>query len=170
MKLLYLLSVWSHLLAAMLWIGGMLFLVLVLVPFLRRPEYRQQAPVLLHWTGLRFRWLGWLCFALLIVSGTFNLAYRGFGWADVVNGRLWQGPFGQTLAIKLLLVAVILLLSAAHDFVIGPRATDVWRTNPADPAVQRLRRQASWFGRLNLLLGLLVVFLAVMLVRGWPGG
>ncbi len=118
------------------------------------------------WTGVRFRWVGWACLGLLLGSGTSNLAFRGFGWADLWTGRLWQGPIGQALGVKLLLVAVILLSSALHDFVIGPRATALWQVNPGAAEAIRLRRQAAWLGRLNLLLALVVVALGVMLVRG----
>ena len=168
MKALYLLSVWLHILAAITWIGGTLFLVLVLVPVIRQREYQGIAATLIQRTGARFRWVGWVCLGLLILSGTFNLAYRGFGWADVWSGKLWRGPFGQTLGIKLLLVSVILILSALHDFVIGPRATAVWEANPGAPEALRLRRQAGWIGRINLLLALIVVAFGVMLVRGRP--
>jgi len=166
MRALYLLSVWLHILAAIIWIGGTIFIVLVLVPATRLPAYRDIAPGLIQWTGARFRLIGWICLGVLILSGVFNLAYRGFGWADVWSGRLWQGPFGRTLGIKLLLVAVILVFSALHDFVIGPRARAMWQTNPGAPETLRLRRQAGWIGRINLLLALIVVALAVALVRG----
>jgi copper resistance protein D len=168
MKLLYLASIWLHLLAAAVWLGGMLFLAFIVVPALRRPSIQAVAAPLIQWTGERFRWIGWVCFGLLLGSGIFNLAYRGIGWSDVWSGRLWQGPFGEALAIKLLLVAVVLLISAAHDFYLGPRATAVWQANPASARATRWRRQASWMGRLNLVLGLVIVFFATMLVRGWP--
>jgi putative copper resistance protein D len=168
MRFFYVLSVWLHILAAATWLGGMLFLALAVVPLLRRPEYQGIAAPLVHWLGVRFRWVGWICLGLLVLSGTFNLIYRGYGWDDVWSGRLWQGPFGQALGIKLFLVAVILVLSAVHDFRIGPRATALWQANPASAEARRLRRQASWIGRLNLILALIVVALAVILVRGWP--
>lgn len=168
MRAFYILSVWLHILAAATWLGGMLFLALAVVPLLRRPEYGGIAAPLVHWLGVRFRWIGWVCLGLLVLSGTFNLIYRGYGWDDVWSGRLWQGPFGQALGIKLALVAVIFVMSAVHDFRIGPRATALWQANPASPEAKRLRRQASWIGRLNLILALVVVALAVILVRGWP--
>jgi putative copper resistance protein D len=162
----YLLSVWLHLVAAVVWIGGMVFLALVVVPITRRPEHQRIAMSLISQTGRRFRWVGWGCLLLLLLSGTFNLAYRGFGWADAWNGRVFAGLFGRTLAIKLLFVAMILLLSVVHDFVVGPRATAVGQAAPGSPDAVRLRLQASWMGRLNLLLALLVVALGVTLVRG----
>jgi putative copper resistance protein D len=169
MRTLYLLSVWLHILAAMIWLGGMIFLVLVLVPVTRRPEYRGLAGGLIHWTGVRFRWVGWICLALLALSGLVNLAARGVTWADAWSGQLWQTSVGRALGIKLILVAVILILSALHDFAIGPRATAIWQANPGSPEALRLRRQATWIARINLLLALLVLVFAVILVRGWPG-
>ncbi len=150
----------------MTWLGGMLFLTLVLVPVVRRSEYQRLSGGLFHWVGVRFRWVGWICYGLLVLSGTINLIYRGVTWDAVTSLAFWTGPWGRTLGIKLLLVAVILLASAYHDFVIGPRSTAVSRANPGSPESQRLRRQASWAGRFNLVMGLIVVLLAVMLVRG----
>lgn len=168
MHTLYLLSVWLHILAAVTWLGGMIFLVLVVAPVLRQAEYRHVAGKMLHQAGVRFRWVGWICFGILILTGTFNLVYRGFTWEDFWNWRLWVGPWRHTLATKLLLVAFILLLSALHDFLIGPRATRLWQQHPDAPEVKRLRRHAAWIGRVNLLLALAVVALGVMLVRGIP--
>lgn len=166
MRALYVASVWLHMMAATVWLGGMLFLVLILVPVLRRREYEGIASGLIHRIGVRFRWVGWICLGLLLASGTLNLAYRGFGWEDIWSGRLWEGPFGRALGVKLFLVAIILVLSALHDFVVGPRATAMWQEDPAAETARRLRRTASWIGRLNLILALVVVLLGVLLVRG----
>src|SRR3972149_3975245 len=129
--LFYLLSVPRHLLAAAVWIGGMVFLGLVLIPVIRRPEHRGVAANLIHWTGLRFRMVGWGCLAVLLVTA-------------------------------------ILFLSAFHDFHVGPRATEIWRDKPDSPEAKRLRVQASWIGRLNLVLALIVFALGVVLARGGP--
>ena len=166
MHALYLVSVWFHILAALVWIGGMVFLALILIPVIREPEHRGLAVSLIHRTGVRFRVVGWACLGLLIVTGTFNVTYRGFGWTDAVSGRLWQGIFGRILALKLGLVVAILLLSAVHDLFIGPRATVLLRANPSSPEAMRFRRGASWIGRITLLLALTVVALGVMLIRG----
>ena len=166
MKSLYLLSVWLHILAAIVWIGGMAFLAAVLVPGLRRPESKSYSADLLHWSGHRFRRIGWACLGLLIVTGVYNVAYRGFGWSDVVSGSIWDGPFGRTLAIKLVLVGIVHGLSLVHDFIIGPQATQALRAEPDAPRARRLRRRASWFGRIEMLLALVIVFFGVMLVRG----
>lgn len=166
MRALYLLSVWTHILAVTVWLGGMFFLVLVMVPATRRLEERSTAARLISWTGKRFRWIGWISLSLLLLTGAFNLAYRGYTWADLWSGALFNGFFGRTLGVKLLLVAVVFGLSALHDFVIGPRASQRARRKPGSPEALRYRRAASWMGRLNLLLALVIVLLGVMMVRG----
>jgi uncharacterized membrane protein len=155
----HLLLVWLHIVAAMVWVGGTIFLAAVFVPMLRRPEYRTLAPAMLQWAGERFRKIGWATLLTLIATGTANLTSR-----QVV----WGSAFGRVLTIKLALVGAIIALSLLHDLWIGRRATAAWRANPASDDARRLRRQASWIGRINLLLSLVVVALAVALVRGLP--
>src|SRR5687767_7443198 len=108
----------------------MAFLVLVVLPVTRRPEYQGAAAALIHWTGMRFRFVGWVCFGLLIASGTVNLLYRGIGWAELTGGEFWAGGFGRAFGLKMILVAVILAGSAIHDFYMGPRATEAWQSDP----------------------------------------
>lgn len=74
---------------------------------------------------------------------------------------------GHILGLKLLGMTCILLLSVVHDFYIGPKATEVWRRNPNSEEAKIARKQASWIGRINLLLGLLLFALGIILVRGW---
>ena len=165
MHLLYLASVWLHILAAMTWVGGIAFIVLVVVPWLRGGGQRI-AGTFLRETGLRFRSVGWICFGVLLVTGTFNLWIRGVRLSDFARGEWLASPFGKTVAAKLALFALVLAVSAVHDFVVGPRATAALAEGPHSPRADRLRRQASLLGRANALLALILVAVAVMLVRG----
>jgi uncharacterized membrane protein len=168
MHALYLISVWLHIMAAIAWVGGTIFLVLVLVPAIRRPQFAGVASALIRWTALRFRWVGWVCFGVFLLTGAFNLLARGLGWQELGSVVFWQGSFGRTLAIKLIVVAVILAISGYHDFFLGPRAAVAWEANASSPETLRLRRRAVQLGRLNLLLALTAIILGVMLVRGAP--
>ena len=177
---LYVINVYIHILSAMMWIGGILFMVFVIVPILRKLEVKSQAPtnqksnpkesgqtaVFVHKVGVQFRLVGWIALVLLLITGILNLGFRGYHWADFFDGNLFKGSFGHDLAIKLGCVTVIYVISAIHDFYIGPKATELWQQKPDDPQVKKLRKQAGLIGRLNLILGLVVVFEAVMLVRG----
>ncbi len=162
----YIINVYIHILAAMVWIGGLLFMVLVIVPILRNPSSKGQAATFIRKVGVQFRWVGWIALSILVITGIINLGFRGYHWVDFIDGDLWRGSFGHNLAIKLGCVLVVLVISAIHDFRIGPRATKFWQEQPDGPEVKRLRGQAKMIGRLNLILGLIIVFEAVMLVRG----
>ena len=164
MRALYLFSVWLHVLAAVTWLGSAIFLVVVLVPTLRAAGDESIRAQVLRVSGPRLRILGWTCFGILVATGVINLAGRGFDLSDL-SWRLWAGPFGHALVWKLALFAVLLLISAVHDFRLGPRAS---HEAPGSPAALRFRRAASWMGRLELLLGLAILAFAIMLVRGWP--
>ncbi len=165
----YHLSVYVHLLSAVVWVGGMLFLALVAIPVLRGLPDQPRAELVAR-MGERFRPVAWACIGLLVLTGILNLAYRGVTWESVVTGQLWQNPFGRVLAWKLGFVAAAILLSAVHDFYLGPASTQLLRQqNPDARRALRLRRQATWVGRANALFALLILALAVMLVRGVPG-
>lgn len=168
MHALYLLSVWLHILAAVVWIGGMSFLVLVVVPWLRKKGGGTDAGRFLRETGERFRDVGWVCFVVIAVTGTFNLYVRGVGLSDFFSST-WRGSsFGTVVLFKLGAFLTVLLVSALHDFVLGPRATRAMMRDPTSSEAQALRKAASWIARVNVLLALALVAAGVMLVRGVP--
>lgn len=166
MHLAYILTVWIHILAAMVWIGGAAFIALILVPSVRKPEFAVIAPSLLRAAALRFRLVGWICLGILIISGCANLGFRGYSLADCLNGNVWKGPFGTLLLFKVGLVAAMLAISVVHDFVLGPEAARIIMEDPRSPQAASARKRAAWMGRCVLLLALAIAGLAVMLVRG----
>lgn len=162
----YLISVWIHILSAMVWIGGAAFIALVLVPTFRRPDLHALSPIVLRAAALRFRTIGWISLGLLVLTGFSNLALRGFGLTAWLDGSIFSGRFGMTLAVKLSIVASILAISGLHDFILGPRAAAVILRDPDSKEAAIARRTASWMGRITLLLGLAVVAAGTALVRG----
>lgn len=167
MHTLYLLSVYVHILCATVWVGGIAFLVLVVVPWLRA-DGKAIAATFLRSTGERFRTVGWVTFAVLLVTGTFNLYARGMRFSNFFDPAWRASPFGELVLIKLLLFAAIVGVSVIHDFVVGPRASRALLSAPGSAEAERLRRSASRLGRLNALLALAIVAVAVGLVRGMP--
>ena len=167
MHALYLLSVWVHILAAIVWLGGMLFLVLVVVPWLRKGA-RADAALLLRETGRRFRNVSWTCFVLLVITGAFNLWVRGVRLSNFVRPEWLKSPFGKLILVKLGLFGLMLIVSGFHDLVVGPRATTAIAADARSTQAQIERRRASLLGRLNVALALILVAVGVMLVRGVP--
>src|SRR5688500_97271 len=121
---LYLLNVALHVLAALVWLGGMFFLALVGAPVLRAVEAAALRADLFGDLGERFRVVGWACSAVLLLTGTLNLAFRGLLELETLrSATFWRSPYGATLAWKLGAVAVMVVVGAMHDFVLGPRAS-----------------------------------------------
>jgi len=166
-RALYLVSVWLHILAAATWIGGMLFVTLVVAPWLRRGDRANAAPFLRE-TGARFRNVAWACFAIMLVTGAFNLWVRGVRPADLADPVWLASPFGAAVVLKLSVFVLVLAVSGVHDFVVGPRATAAIARAPRSHEAGRLRRQATLLGRANVVLALVLVALGVSMVRGWP--
>ena len=166
MHALYLVSVWLHILAATLWIGGMFFLVLVVVPYLRKGD-RAKAAALMRDTGGRFRDIGWMCFVTVLLTGTFNLWMRGVRVSSFGDPVWLRSQLGHAVSLKLAVFTVVLVMSAVHDFVIGPRATRAIVADPRSKEAESLRRVASMMGRANVVFALILVALGVLIVRGW---
>ena len=166
MHTLYILSVWLHVLSACAWVGGMVFLVFALVPSLRGVADRRVALQLVESSGKRFKKIGWIALTTLIATGLLNLYCRGYRMDVLRSPDFWRIGFGHLLGIKLVLVGLTLTLSSLHDFAVGPRAVEALRRNPDAPAAKKLRAMASWMGRANFLLALVIILFGVMLVRG----
>ena len=154
-------SVTIHVLAALVWLGGMLFLGLVGAPVLRAVEPPALRQRLFAELGRRFRTVGWITIAALVASGLANLHFRG--WLTALDERaFWTTTAGRSLTFKLLAVTVMLAGSAIHDFVLGPRAS---AAEPASDEALRLRRRAALLARANALVGILLVLAATRLAR-----
>ncbi|MFN3263321.1 MAG: hypothetical protein ACK42C_00285, partial [Aquificaceae bacterium] len=94
-----------HIVLASLWVGGMLFLVLVLAPFVRKLPIRDQA---FQEVGRRFSLYGTLgSLSLLFLTGLLNIHYiLGFsGLLDLSN------PYTRTLMHKLIVFFFIVVVS-----------------------------------------------------------
>lgn len=161
----YYLLVTLHVLAALLWLGGMFFLGLVGAPALRAVEPPALRQRLFHDIGLRFRTVGWSAIAALVTTGVLLLHMRGLlQWSGVWgSAAFWRTSLGLALAAKLATVVTMVVVSFVHDFVLGPAAG---RLAPGSPAALAMRRRAALLARLNALVGLLLVIAAVRLARG----
>lgn len=154
------LLVWMHLLAAVAWVGGMLFLSLVLVPELKRQLADGPRAGLFRAVGRRFRLLVWGSITLLLTTGPVLLRPR-------VSSLLDPSTWPPAAKVKLCLVAALLLATGLHDFWLGPtvgrlRALPERERSPAEALQLRL---APWIARGVLILALLVLLAAVRLAR-----
>jgi uncharacterized membrane protein len=153
-------AVWIHVVSAMTWIGGMIFLSLVFVPVLKQNSFGAERRLLFRTVARRFRIVVWVAIGLLAGSGAFLLPGR----VDSVR-EVWSWPL--VLIVKLILVVLLLVLTGLHDFWLGPRVS---RLSPnsghqQDQQVIALARLSPLIARVGLVLALAVLFAAIVLVR-----
>lgn len=165
MSTLYYINVTIHVLAAMLWLGGMFFLGVVGAPILRAVEPPALRQRLFQQLGTRARSLGWWAITILLFTGVLNLYFRGWlHWSGVLaSPAFWRTGTGTALAVKLAAVTVMVVVSAVHDFVLGPMPG---RLTAGSPEALAFRRRAALLARANALIGIIIVIAAVRLARG----
>lgn len=144
-----------HIMAALFWVGGMLFLTLVIAPFLSTLEPAKKSEIY-KIVGTKFRFYGWIAIIILIVTGPLNLYYMGVPFSSLFDPAFHGTPYGRAVMMKLGFVVLLVLSSLFHDFYLGPKA----RGN------RKLSRYAMIFGRSNLVVAILIVIFAVFMRTG----
>jgi len=146
-----------HIISAIFWVGGMLFLVLVIAPFLKTIPDPKAKSQIFQVVGKQYRFWGWIAIITLLVTGPFMLyALYGVGLSTLFDPAFHSTGFGTAVAVKILLVILIVLSALVHDFWIGPKA----RNSPKHSKMARI------FGRTNLIIALLIVLFAVFIRAG----
>lgn len=143
-----------HLLTAVVWVGSMIFFTFVVMPALRKSLPPPQRQELLRVIGRRYRLVGWTSIVILLITGSLLAWNQGVEWGSV---------FGWVLSLKLALVGTMLVLTALHDFVLGPRPLDMARDAVApSQGKERQRRVVVYLARVNLL-----VVVGILLCGVW---
>jgi copper transport protein len=98
---------WLHLVAAILWVGGLVALATCVWPL--APDLRRRA-------FLGFSRLATALVAVLVLAGT----YLSIARLTSVD-ELWTTAYGQALLVKVGIVCVALAWGAVHHFVVRPK-------------------------------------------------
>ncbi len=132
-----------HVVLATFWVGGMIFLSLVVAPFLKdKPEIRDIA---FQEVGRRFSLYGtFISLFLLLITG-------------LINVYLLHGGFRRSIYEKLFIFIVVVVISLFHDLWAGKKAL----------YSKKHRNIAKWLGIVNLLLSLLLVYMGVRIRLGY---
>ncbi|BFU94859.1 MAG: conserved membrane protein of unknown function [Nitrospira sp.] len=149
-----------HIGAAVTWIGGMLFLSLVLAPLLRQADDPSSFKVLFGMAARRFRLVVRLTIVILIGTGPLLLEARGL---SITEPSSW--PY--VLCVKLTLVGLLLLFTFLHDLLLGPRVLRIGSQPAAARTTQDLLLLSAsrLVPRLALLTALAVLVAAAVLAR-----
>ena len=156
--------VFLHLIAAVTWLGGMLFLLMVMIPLARRNETVGFG--VLRSAAEKFVKIAWAAKVVLAGSG----AYLAWVYWGVRPETFFTGDTHllQYLQMKTGLFVIVVILSLAHDFWLGPRMMDrleAARSTGSPLPTGPGRLFVQWAARVNLVLVIWVVAFAVWMTR-----
>jgi uncharacterized membrane protein len=134
---------WVHLMAAVVGLGGMGFMLLILIPSLGVLGAEQREALSRAVTG-RFRWATWGAVTLLLVTGLYNI--RRYYWEEPWD-RAWR-----------LLTLKILLSFGLFGIVLALTIPLRW--------FEPLRARRQMWLLVAFILGLVVVLISAYLRRG----
>jgi len=95
---------WIHVSSAVVGVGGMAFLLFILLPSLGALDTEQRG-LLAKRVMARFRWVSWSVIFLLLVSGLYNI--RQYYW-EMAWGKTWA-----LLTVKIVLALFVFVVALA---------------------------------------------------------
>lgn len=156
-------SLFLHLVATVVWLGGLFLLTLLVWPETRRNlADNPQRYRLLNGLRQRFQPLTWLSIAVLLVTGLFQMT------ADPhYEGMLqFNNPWSRAILLKHVAMAGMVICGIILQWRVLPalrRAGWLLDRGRSDAAEwQRLRRQELRLARMSVALGLLVLLFTAM--------
>jgi copper transport protein len=142
---------WLHLLAASLWVGGMIYIATNYLPVLRRVQIPQPArslvTVLPYFSPLAIAGV-----LLMATTGPFSAAFHLTSWQQFLSTA-----YGRALLVKIALVGGLLVTSAIHVGILRPRlkkeyqkyvyVANRWHTAQAEGEITEQNRTSTLNGQ-----------------------
>jgi uncharacterized membrane protein len=143
--------VYLHLVAAVVWIGGLAYQAHVLLPAARRGAVAPFADA-----ARRARPVTWTAIAIVVLTGFYNVTELG----DLA--RVMETGAGLILAAKFTLVILTVALASQRDFAQVPLLTAALA---AGADATRPLRSIARLDRLVLVIALIVIYLGLAVSR-----
>jgi putative copper resistance protein D len=150
---------WVHLTCASIWVGGSLFLGIVLAPMLGTiAESPTDRLTLMLRIGRRFNRIALPAFVILIITGIYNS--RAF---LLQPDLLLDSEYGVILLIKIIFVIVTLIIYIVHIRSIDLQTEKRIMSGDSMAYVQPIRSRIILLGRVIVGLSLIILFLGALL-------
>ena len=150
---------WVHLTCASIWVGGSLFLGIVLAPMLGTiADSPADRLALMLRIGRRFNRIALPSFIILIITGIYNS--RAF---ILQPNALIDSDYGIILLIKIVFVIVTLIIYVIHIRSIDIETENKIRNGDSNSYIQSVRSRIIFLGRMIVGLSLIILFLGALL-------
>lgn len=149
---------WIHLLAAITFIGGWMFVQLVVRPSLTEGKAKSpsmEAIEMVKKVGQRFKTVGWVSLMVLIFTGASQLL-------DESGSARIETSWGLIMMLKLFVFAIVGGLIFVHDLILDPYGVPA-KGKKEEAQLLMFSGKVIWVQRTILCLSLAVLFIAVYL-------
>jgi len=161
------LAYWLHMLATVVWIGGLTALSLFVLPAAQRHLEPAQQVVLLDGLQKRLNPWSWFCLAVLAGTGMFQMSASPYYEGLLAIDNCWAAAIlvKHLLFLGMTLLSAYMtwgLLPALQHILLRRAALATAQTAEEAAAMRKLLQQQQWILRLNLILGVLVLGLTAL--------
>ncbi len=157
------LIMWAHLVAASIWVGGSIFIGIVLAPLLKTMSdtVEGRLSIMIH-VGRKFNKIAIPSLLILIVTGIYNSSNL-----LVRPSLILSTTYGQILVIKVILVIILLVTFAIHVRLIRVEIEQKIESKQfSEELVQKLRSKIIALGRITVIVSIAILLMAALLHSG----
>jgi putative copper export protein len=157
------LIMWAHLVAASIWVGGSIFIGIVLAPLLKTfsDSVEGRLSIMIR-VGRKFNKIGVPSLIILIITGIYNSA-----GIIVKPSVILDTNYGIVLLIKIILVITLIIIFAIHIRLIRSEVErKIESRDLIGDHLQKLRSKIIMLGRLTVIISILILLMAALLHSG----
>ena len=154
---------WIHLVSAAIWVGGSLFIGVVLSPLLKTmtDSVEERMKIMIR-VGRRFNKIAVPSLIILMATGLYT-SHMLISKPEL----LFATSYGTFLTVKIILVILLIITYAVHVRVIRKDVEDKIMSNQMpEPQIQKLRKKIIILGEITVVLSVAILFFAALLDAG----
>lgn len=154
---------WVHLVASAIWVGGSIFLGVILSPILRQvtPNIEERLRLMIL-VGRRFNKIAIPSLIVLVATGIYNSRVLLANYT-----LLDDSSYGVFLVVKMTLVAMLVVVYLTHVRMIRQDVVDkIMSKNMEESELKRLRIKIIILGEITVVLSIAILFFAALLDAG----
>ena len=154
---------WIHLVSAAIWVGGGLFLGVILAPILKKTSMSLEERIaLMVKVGRRFNIIAVPSLIILIGTGLYT-SHQLLSKPDLLLGT----SYGEFLVIKIILVIAVIITFIVHVRIIRKDVEDkIISKQMSEHEIQKLRKKIIILGEVISVLSVAILFFAALLDAG----
>ncbi len=154
---------WIHLVSAAIWVGGSLFIGVVLAPTLKKMSIslEERIQIMIN-VGRKFNKIAVPSLILLIITGI----YTSYPLLLKPN-LLSETSYGTFLIVKIILVLLLIATFAIHVRIIRKDVEDkIMSHQLSEKQIQTLRKKIIILGEVTVVISVAILFFAALLDTG----